>query len=293
MHLFAKLLLDYLEKSRKELLYCFEHLTPQQWRNKIYGEDKIVYELASHILSDSERLSVLAPIVGISELFPKPTIKDQYVCFWTAEKVTLSPENILAKSRYERNKLRTLFTLVRDKKQAKELYESNFQTGWHERIHLFDLQEAVLSTEKQSVIQPGSQIALEFIKTVNVLPFLYDIDEDCLDEVGKTNQTYRNELKFLASNHFITRIHKHLQLQDHLPVLKGNPTHMQYLRHIHSLHNDMVSHLKNCDVQILQEITDGKPLNKRLMKVARDFWEKAIIFKKINLRDSWARETGL
>src|SRR3989344_3379474 len=169
MHLFAKLLLEDLENSRKELIALFEKLTPQQWQREISSGEKDMRSLGEHILSDSKRLSILAPIIGMHDLFPAPSKEDKYSCVWKNERLTLSTGNILAKGRYERNKLRTLLTFIRDNKQARKLYESDFQTGWHELMHFFDIQQALLVDFKQITVTEGMQVFVDkFTETIDI-----------------------------------------------------------------------------------------------------------------------------
>ncbi len=294
MHLFAQLLLNDLEESRNELVRLFKQMTPEQWKNKIPENNKTVHELASHILSDSQRLAIFAPIVGMDELFPKANTSGQYDCVWSEEKITLSPENILAGSAYERNKLSTLLTFVKDKKQAEALYESDFQTGWHERMHFFDLQQALAAGhEYVPILQDSKDITEQLIKQLDVMAILYGVAKGQIDEISQTNKTYRQEIKMLSHGKFIDAIHRWLDISDHTPRLKGSADIMQQIHHIHGLRNDMITHISTLQSEQLEALIDGKSLVKRLQKIVLDFQAKMRLFKKINLRDSWARKTGL
>lgn len=294
MHLFANFLLEDLETARNELTSSSEKLNAEQWKRKIPGGEHDVHALANHILSDSQRLAILAPIVDIDDLFPNPINEDRYSCVWKNERATLSPENIFAKGRYERNKLRTLLTLIRDHKQARKLCESNFQTGWHERMHLFDLQQALAVDHEYVPIPQGSKnITDRLIDLLDVIDFLYDIDFGKIDDIAQTNQTYRQEIKLLAQGKFVDTVHRWLSISDHMPRLKGNADKLQQVHHIHALRNDIIAHIRSLSSEQLARMIDGKPLAKRLQKLSLDFQTKMFLFKKINLRDSWAREARL
>ena len=294
MHLFAKLLLEDLESARNQFVASFEKLTLDQWKRKIPGGEHNVYDLANHALSDTQRLAILASVVGMHDLFPNPTKEHRYSCVWKNERVTLSPQNIIAKSKYERNKLRTHLTFIRDHKLARKLYESNFQTGWHERMHVFDLQQAFADKHQYIAIAQDAETTIErLIEQLNVIFLLYDIDDSKIDEIAQTNQTYRQEIKQLTQGRFVDAIHRWLGISDHMPRLKGNVDIAQQTHHIHSLCNDMIAHTRSLNTEQLATMIDGKPFMKRLQRIVLDFQTKIFLFKKISLRDSWAQKASL
>lgn len=296
MHPYAELALADLESARAETLPLYEQLAPEQWRRRIPAGEWTVRMLGAHVLSDRWPLEVLAPLVGHPERVP-PTYGDRDPnegnAWLQALDAALAPARILERAQGERATLRALMKQVTGDEPARVLYRE-FPTGYHDRMHRFDLERALEIECPVLAPAPAARPFFDrFKRNATLIYTLHQADFARLDEVANTGQTYREELMALAGGELYRQLCAWLGRPADLPPCPPTAGIDELIRRIEIWTDEARSVLAALDEATLRRREGQHSIAELLYQLLRQDQAQRECFRAINRRHTWARLAGL